>query len=103
MPEFKYVTAEKEALAVVEAINNFRHYLLDKPFPFISDHRLLQWFEDKKENNGRLGRCRVGRRIHQYADFLSRLKIANVQLADQNMEICDKQAVDPLCMDFEII
>ena len=110
-PELKYATVEKEALAVVEAIKNFRHYLLDKPFTVISDHRPLQWLEDQKDNNGRLGRWAIRLsstnykikyrpgRIHQNADCLSRLKIANVQLADQNMEICDKQAVDPLCMD----
>ena len=37
-PELKYATVEKEALAVVEAITNFRHYLLDQPFTVISDH-----------------------------------------------------------------
>ena len=36
--ELKYATVEKEALAVVEAIKNFRHYLLDQPFTVISDH-----------------------------------------------------------------
>ena len=109
--ELKYATVEKEALAVVEAIKHFRHYLLDKPFTVISDHRPLQWLEEQKDNNGRLGRWAIRLastnykikyrpgRIHQNADCLSRLKIANVQLADQNMEICIKQAADPLCME----
>jgi hypothetical protein len=44
----KYATVEKEALAVVFSIKHFRHYLLDKPFTVISDHRPLQWLEIKK-------------------------------------------------------
>ena len=46
--EKKYATVEKEALAVVFSIKHFRHYLLDKPFTVISDHRPLQWLEIKK-------------------------------------------------------
>ncbi|KZS10433.1 Uncharacterized protein APZ42_025100 [Daphnia magna] len=38
--ESKYGTAEKEALAVIDAIKHFRHYLLDKPFEIIRDHNL---------------------------------------------------------------
>ncbi|KZR98925.1 Uncharacterized protein APZ42_005425, partial [Daphnia magna] len=52
--ESKYGTTEKEALAVIDAIKHFRHYLLDKPFEIISDHRPLQWLKNQKENNGRL-------------------------------------------------
>ena len=71
----------------------------------------MQWLEEQKDNNGRLGRWAIRLastnykikyrpgRIHQNADCLSRLKIANVQLADQNIEICIKQAADPLCME----
>ena len=54
-PERKYPTVEKEALAVVDAIKKFRHYLLDQPFTGISDHRPLQCLALQKDNNGRLG------------------------------------------------
>ena len=54
-PERKYPTVEKEALAVVDAIKKFRHYLLDQPFTVISDHRPLQCLALQKDNNGRLG------------------------------------------------
>ncbi|KAI9549162.1 hypothetical protein GHT06_004912 [Daphnia sinensis] len=57
--EMKYSTTEKEALAVIEAIKHFRHYLLDKPFEIISDHRPLQWLRNQKDNNGRLGRWAI--------------------------------------------
>ena len=96
--ELKYATVEKEAFAVVEAIKHFRHYLLDKPFTVISDHRPLQWLEDQKDSNGRLGRWavllagtnykikyRTGR-IHQNADCLSRIKIALVQLNEDTVD-----------------
>ncbi|KAK4007203.1 hypothetical protein OUZ56_012363 [Daphnia magna] len=39
--ELKFGTTEMEALAGINAIKHFRHYLLDKPFKIISDLRLL--------------------------------------------------------------
>jgi hypothetical protein len=68
--------------------------LLDKPFTVISDHRPLQWLEDQKYVNGRLGRWAIALsavnykiryrpgRIHQNADCLSRLKVASIQTVD---------------------
>ncbi len=119
--ELKYATVEKEAWAVVSAIKHFRHYLLDKPFTVISDHRPLQWLEEQKDNNGRLGRWAIllasvnykikyrPGRIHQNADCLSRLKVAMIQLGDvyieddpldppeRQNEIIIKQSTDALC------
>ncbi|KZS10262.1 Protease [Daphnia magna] len=54
-----YATTEKEALAVIFAIRTFRHFLQDEPFLVISDHKPLQWFENLKENTGRLGRWAI--------------------------------------------
>lgn len=48
-PERKYATVEKEAPAVVFAIKHFCHYLLDKPFTVVSDHRTLQWLSKQKK------------------------------------------------------
>jgi len=107
--ERKYATVEKEALAVVFSIKHFRHYLLDKPFSVISDHRPLQWLENQKDNNGRLGRWAIllagtnykiryrPGRIHQNADCLSRLRIASINVADLNIDILASQTADPLC------
>uniref|UniRef100_A0A0P4ZJF0 RNA-directed DNA polymerase n=2 Tax=Daphnia magna TaxID=35525 RepID=A0A0P4ZJF0_9CRUS len=110
--ETKYSTTEKEALAVVDAIKYFRHYLLDKPFEIISDHRPLQWLKNQKDNNGRLGRWAIllaatnyelkyrPGRIHQNADCLSRLKVASIQPVPNNIKlICEKQLEDELCID----
>ncbi|KZR98931.1 Uncharacterized protein APZ42_005418, partial [Daphnia magna] len=81
--ESKYGTTEKEALAVIDAIKHFRHYLLDKPFEIIGDHRPLQWLKNQKDNHGRSGRWAIllaatnyelkyrPGRIHQNADCLS--------------------------------
>ncbi|KAK4003569.1 hypothetical protein OUZ56_005326 [Daphnia magna] len=55
----KYSTTEKEALTVIDAIKHFRHYLLDKPFEIISNHRPLQWLKNQKDNNGKLYRREV--------------------------------------------
>ena len=52
-PELKYVTVEKEALAVIFGIKRFKHYLLDNPFTVISDHCTLQWLVNYKDETGR--------------------------------------------------
>jgi hypothetical protein len=105
-----YPTIEKEALAVVEAIKYFKYYLLDRHFTVLSDHAPLQWLKTFKDTNSRLGRWEVELgslnytiqykpgRIHQNADCLSRLKIANVHARDELKEICAQKAQDPLCI-----
>ena len=41
--ERKYSTTEKEACAVVYAMNHFRVYLLGRKFKVITDHNALRW------------------------------------------------------------
>ena len=41
--EKHYSAMEKEALAIVFATQNFRVYLLGKPFQLITDNRALTW------------------------------------------------------------
>jgi hypothetical protein len=106
----KFSTIEKEAAAVVFGIKRFRHYLQDEPFVIISDHRPLQWLQTHKDETGRLGRWatmlsnmkfsvqyRPGR-VHENADFLSRIPI-NLILAKpgDNEVILREQQKDPLC------
>jgi hypothetical protein len=69
----------------------------------------LQWLENQKDNNGRLGRWAIllagtnykiryrPGRIHQNADCLSRLRIASINVADLNIDILASQTADPLC------
>ncbi|KAK4028705.1 hypothetical protein OUZ56_021709 [Daphnia magna] len=51
----KYSTTEKEALAVIEAMKHFSHYLLEKPFEIISDHRPLKWLKNQRDTLYRRG------------------------------------------------
>ena len=54
--EQKYVTVEKECLAVKLGIQHFEVYLMGKPFRIQMDHRALQWLNNFKEKNSRLTR-----------------------------------------------
>ena len=53
--EKHYSAMEKEALAVVFATQNFRVYLLGKPFQLITDNRALTWLHSL-EPKGRIAR-----------------------------------------------
>ncbi|KAI9552203.1 hypothetical protein GHT06_022542 [Daphnia sinensis] len=97
--EVKYSTIEKEAAAVIFGIKRFRHYLQDEPFTIVSDHRPLQWLQTFKDETGRLGRWSIilanlkysikyrPGRVHENADFFSRLPVQAVQngtLSEEN-------------------
>ena len=85
--ETRYSTTEKEALAVVWAIRQFRHYLLGPLFEIVTDHNALRWLFHKQNNlTPRVARWimelmeyqfivtyRAGR-THQNADTLSRIE-----------------------------
>jgi len=84
--EQKYSTTEKEALAVVWAVRQFRHYLLGTTFEIVTDHNALRWLFTKQSNpTPRISRWitnmmeynfiisyRPGR-VNQNADALSRI------------------------------
>ena len=46
--EQNYSVIQKECLAVVFALKQFRHYLLGRPFRLITDHEPLQWLSAQK-------------------------------------------------------
>ena len=85
--ETRYSTTEKEALAVVWAIRQFRHYLLGPLFEIVTDHNALRWLFHKQSNpTPRVARWvmelmeykftvtyRTGR-TNQNADTLSRIE-----------------------------
>ena len=54
--EKNYTTTEKEALAMVYAVNKFCHYLLDNKFVFYVDHLALQYLVNKPQVSRRLAR-----------------------------------------------
>jgi hypothetical protein len=54
--ERKYSTIEKEAAAIVWAIDYFRPYLKGARFTIRSDHAPLRWLANRQDATGRLGR-----------------------------------------------
>lgn len=108
--EVKYSTIEREALAVVFGIKRYRYYLLDEPFVIVSDHRPLQWLESHKDENSRLGRWAIllagikykiryrPGRVHENADFLSRIPVSAVEPRLAEFKIAMKeQEKDTMC------
>jgi hypothetical protein len=83
--ERNYTTTEREGLAMIYALQKFRHYLLGSHFKFFTDHSALKYLVNKPVLEGRIcrwlllfqeflfevivkpGRCNVG------PDHLSRL------------------------------
>lgn len=57
--QIKYSTIEKELLAIVLAVENFRHYLYGKEFLIITDHKPLVYLFNVKNTNSRLFRWRI--------------------------------------------
>ncbi len=51
-----YTTMEKEALATVYALQNFRHYLLGNKFVFYVDHMALLYLVKKPQLSRRIAR-----------------------------------------------
>ena len=54
--EKNYTTTEREALAMIFAVQKFRHYLLGYPFVFYVDHDAFKYLINKPDLSGRLAR-----------------------------------------------
>ena len=51
-----YCTTYRELLAVVTFVQNFRHYLLGRPFTIRTDHSSLRWLQGFRNVEGMVGR-----------------------------------------------
>ncbi|KAJ8713809.1 hypothetical protein PYW08_007429 [Mythimna loreyi] len=82
--EKKYSTTEKECLALVWALNYFKHFLWGLKFQVMTDHKALCWLRSRRDMNGRLARWSLCIQAYDFdivhcagrdnviADFLSR-------------------------------
>ena len=103
--ETRYSGTERECLAVVWAVGQFEHYLIDQPFTVVTDHSALQWLPQKKFDNNRLMRWALKLQEFTFtvrhragaananADALSRLPPPNSAPADDDKR---DPAVGPL-------
>ncbi|MCP4651913.1 MAG: hypothetical protein GY858_00810 [Candidatus Omnitrophica bacterium] len=57
--ERKYPTIEQEALAIIFALKQFRHYIYGHHCIIQTDHAPLKWLLSKPQNNGRLARWAI--------------------------------------------
>lgn len=65
--ERNYSTTEKECLAIVWSVNEFRHYLTGRKFVILSDHRPLQWLNNVTDPGARLLRWRLKLNNYDYS------------------------------------
>ena len=64
--ETRYSTIEKECLAIKLGMQNFKVYLLGRPFEVQTDHRSLEWLDRLKSDNARLARWSLALQPFQY-------------------------------------
>ena len=60
------VNTEKEFLAVLYAVHQFRPYVYGKEFVLVSDHEPLRWIDSLKDPGQRLIRWRLKLRDYEY-------------------------------------
>lgn len=90
--EMNYTATERELLAVIYALEQYRSYIEGKKCHIVTDHASLQWFYKLKNPTGRLNRwaCRLSQfdfeihhrkgKEHVIPDALSRIKIDSIDI-----------------------
>ena len=108
--ECHYSVSEKEALAIVWAINHWQHYLLgDRQFTVVTDHHPLTGLRTIKDMHGRLGRWSLALQHYNFVvqyrpgeknqvDALSRIEVDTTDSPRQYTESSVKpmQSIDQL-------
>ncbi|KAG0442381.1 Retrovirus-related Pol polyprotein from transposon 17.6 [Dictyocoela muelleri] len=81
-PEINYTNPEKECLAIVSAVKNWKHYLSNK-FYLKTDHQALTWLIKNKEYRQRLMRWNLF--LQEFNYEINYIKGKNNILADSAM------------------
>ena len=97
-----YSATKRELLAIVTFTRHFKHYLLERKFKIVTDHRALQWLHNCEDPDGLTARWlkmlaafdyevqhRPGKSIG-HADGLSRIPNVNQVTTSQSKEKPDK-------------
>lgn len=77
-----YAPIEKEAAAVIWAVNHFRPYLKGSRFRIVSDHSPLKWLFSRTDASGRLGRWQAALIEHEGLEGIDYIRGIENQLAD---------------------
>ena len=97
--EQRYSVSERECLALVEGIKQFRIYLATGQFKVITDHFSLQYLRSIRDMNGRLGRWSLflqgysftiefkAGRLNTAADSLSRFNYADIKRNEEQQSV----------------
>ena len=64
--ERNYSVTEREALAVVEGVKQFQHYVYGRQFTVLTDHSAVRWLMNIKEPTGRLARWALLLQQHDF-------------------------------------
>ena len=89
-PRKKYSTNELELLAVVWAVDRYKHYLLGKPFIIATDHKALTSALDGNKSNRT---CQS--RLTQWVDRLLPYQFNIVHIPGRDIGIVDYLSRDP--------
>ena len=81
-PEKNYTTTEREGLAMVHALQNFRHYLLGAPFKMFIDHSALKYLANKLVLGGRIWRWLL---LFQEYDFEIIVKLGRLNASPNHL------------------
>ena len=65
-PKLNCFTTEKECLAVLYAVNQFRPYIYGRKFILMSDHESLWWIDSVKDPGQRLIQWKLKLRDYEY-------------------------------------
>ena len=80
--EINYTTTEREGLAMVYALQTFRHYLLGGHFKMFTDHSMLKYLVNKPVLGGRI--C-IWLLLFQEYDFEIVVKLGRVNKVPEHL------------------